>query len=196
LNYFKIINITGFLILIMVAPMSAADGSQAPQFAWWQIAGGILAIPTAIVGLIYTIHLAKKTQLESRKIQLEILEKEGKLLPGSGELPSFRELADFPKVITSRVQDFVLRFIILFLVLTGWEGIATLGSPLLAGLVFWIVNKFNSDTKLWYNILWISFMAQALSILKLIILYFLGLPLFKDILNFMGLKPSEILKRN
>ncbi len=43
---------------------------------WYEVIGGILAIPAAVLGLAYSYILIRKTRLESRKTELEIREKE------------------------------------------------------------------------------------------------------------------------
>ena len=46
---------------------------------WWQIVTGILAIPAAMLGLVYTYRLYQKTQLEIRELHLKIIERERQL---------------------------------------------------------------------------------------------------------------------
>jgi hypothetical protein len=43
---------------------------------WWQVISGILAIPAALLGLMYTYRLYQKTNIEIRERYLSILEKE------------------------------------------------------------------------------------------------------------------------
>jgi hypothetical protein len=47
-----------------------ADASQPPH--WYEQVTGVIAIPAAIVALAYSYLLIRKTQLESRKLELEI----------------------------------------------------------------------------------------------------------------------------
>ena len=49
---------------------TAAKPVAAPH--WYEQATGILAIPAAVIGCAYSYLLIKKTQLESRKLELEI----------------------------------------------------------------------------------------------------------------------------
>ena len=40
---------------------------------WWQSIAGIVAIPAALVGIVYTIVLIRKTLLETRKLESDLL---------------------------------------------------------------------------------------------------------------------------
>jgi hypothetical protein len=53
--------------------------SDSGNLPWWQVATGLLAIPTALFGLAYTYRLYQKTQLESRELRLKIIERERQL---------------------------------------------------------------------------------------------------------------------
>jgi hypothetical protein len=56
--------------------LAQASGVATP---WWQLITGILAIPAALLGLVYTYRLYQKTHLEMRRLELEIIEKERQL---------------------------------------------------------------------------------------------------------------------
>lgn len=58
--------------------LSIAEATP-PGIPWWQVVTGILAIPTALLALVYTYRLYLKTHLEMRKLALEIIEKEREL---------------------------------------------------------------------------------------------------------------------
>ena len=73
------------MVLPCLAPFNPRAISRAtlyPQFAaaetaekvhqWYEVVGGILAIPVAIFGLAYSYILLTKTRLEVRKTELEI----------------------------------------------------------------------------------------------------------------------------
>src|ERR1700726_4554496 len=62
-------------LLVLPSIAMAGDGASPPA-AWWQIATGILAIPAAILGLVYSYFQIQKTRLETRKIALEVRQTE------------------------------------------------------------------------------------------------------------------------
>ncbi|HEX4606767.1 MAG TPA: hypothetical protein VH092_01055, partial [Urbifossiella sp.] len=103
------------LLITLPDPVWAAEGtgeSRPAPAQWWQVLGGIIAVPTGLVGLVYTLMLIKKTRLEVRKTELEIKEKEGQLgaVVQSGALAE--ELVK-PIVHGERVLHIILRFILL-----------------------------------------------------------------------------------
>lgn len=69
-----IIRLLYFFILSF--PVFALAAEEAKEPSWWEEVTGIIAIPAAIIGLIYGVILIKKESLEIRKNQREIQEKE------------------------------------------------------------------------------------------------------------------------
>lgn len=57
--------------------MILADISAANETHWWQIVAGILAIPAAIVGLVFTFYSTKKLRLEIVKLERESAKSSG-----------------------------------------------------------------------------------------------------------------------
>jgi hypothetical protein len=59
--------------VLAIVPSIALAGDQATQpLVWWQVVTGVLAIPAAILGLVYSFFQIQKTRLETRKIALEL----------------------------------------------------------------------------------------------------------------------------
>lgn len=104
----------------------AVQAAAEPQ--WYEGVAGVLAIPTAVLALIGAPILIRKANLESRRTKLEILEKEQALAAarpevadaGNGSQKLF-ELVSTPLIESRRVQEIILRFILLFLALQGWN---------------------------------------------------------------------------
>jgi hypothetical protein len=59
-------------LLILPSVALAADEAIKPLPSWWQVATGILAIPAAVLGLVYSFFQIQKTRLETHKIALEL----------------------------------------------------------------------------------------------------------------------------
>ncbi|MFG6197732.1 hypothetical protein [Nonomuraea sp. JJY05] len=106
------------------------------EVAWWQVATGIIAIPVALVGLIGSWYLVRKTRLESRKLELEILEKEQALDQAKADQDPIRaaEIVAEPVFQTRRVQVLILRGILLVLVLDAWSLAQKLLVPIFRGI--------------------------------------------------------------
>src|SRR5262249_15393352 len=104
-------------ILVPQAAMAQDTGTAAQQPRWWQVVAGVLAIPAAILGIAYSYILIRKTRLEARKTELEIVEKEralNALGPSQGE--AAREIVR-PIIEGRQAQLLVLRFALLYVVL-------------------------------------------------------------------------------
>lgn len=80
------------------------------ELSWWQVGAGVLSIPATLLGLAYTWALIRKTKLESRKIQLEIVEKEAAAFPTATSSPQVSSEA----LIPSKVQRALLVIIVAF----------------------------------------------------------------------------------
>jgi hypothetical protein len=163
---------------------------------WWQVTTGIIAIPAAVVGLIYTYRLSTKTRLESRKLQLEILEKEGKSPQLQAGVIKQEDLATSRQAIAASTQDFIIRFIIFYLTLVGWDLIRGVMLPFQNASIAWLIDTYHINTSNnWFAILWLSFITQVGDFGKWFVYVLFGWPLFSDIAKSFGLRPLGFLKR-
>src|SRR5262249_53092506 len=108
---------------------------------WYQVATGIIAVPAALIALVYSIALLKKARvealkldvdrrkaaietkkmvLESQKLEMEIREKLNSAVPSSGHLEASLNAIN-TLFQTQQVGLLLLRFIILYLVLGIWR---------------------------------------------------------------------------
>lgn len=176
--------------------------------AWWQVAAGILAIPTAVLGLVYTFHLMKKSRLESRKIELEIEEKEVALqnikagtqpATGSTTEERFTELVAQPLLAGRRVQEILLKFVMLFLILLAWRivdqlfGLVRNVVGLGLGLAY---SGLGEDPPAYVEIPLIVIMTLVREIPTLafyLVLVGVGGPIFIAILRHFEIKPPRLL---
>ena len=55
------------------------DNQVVQDLKWWEVAAGALSVPVALLGFIYTIFLIRKTDFETKKLKLEVAEKEATL---------------------------------------------------------------------------------------------------------------------
>jgi len=107
--------------MIAIAVLSAAEPAKAPE--WWEVAGGIIAIPVALIGLVLTWVLIRKTHLESRKTELEIRAMEGALETRIESAASPAELASAvaaPIIEAQRTQAVLLKTVLLAIIYVGW----------------------------------------------------------------------------
>jgi hypothetical protein len=168
----------------------------AKPIPWWQVATGILAIPAAVIGLIYTYRLSTKTRLESRKLQLEILEKEGKTPELEAGVIKQEDLSKSRTAIAARTQDFIIRFIILYLTLVGWDLIRSAMLPFENASIAWLINTYHINTSNnWFAIFWLSLISQIGDFGRWLVYILLGWPLLSDIARSLGLRPVSFFRR-
>lgn len=109
-----------------LALAQASDGTK--SLHWWEAVTGILAIPAAIIAMVYSVVFIQKTRIEARKneaeirkLELEIKEKTLALTkPDEGSaavLAPISELADI-SVRSQAGNLIIIRFIFLLLIIT------------------------------------------------------------------------------
>jgi hypothetical protein len=113
--------ISTMVAVVVTAVALAAEGGSTPE-PWYKVIAGIIAMPAAVIGLAVSYRLFRKTNLESRKLELEIGEKERQLQNISGT-PAVEALRGFaqPLALSQRLSILILRFVILELTLRIWN---------------------------------------------------------------------------
>jgi hypothetical protein len=136
------------LLLVAASPALGDEPKEAPPeqpkpVHWWEILPGVLAVPVALIGLVYTWMLIVKTRAEQVKLRLEIQEKERQLAqrPDGQDLPTATPL---PTPHDPRVLLLLPRFIILFLLVQVFEIFIDLCGPegvqyYLARMAYWSI---------------------------------------------------------
>ena len=98
----------------------AAAERQAAGEAWYKVATGVIGIPVALLGLVLTFNVLRKTTLESRKLELEIQQKHLEVQAASSDQDAVRTIAA-PVVDTQRVLLLIVRFVVLELTVRLWN---------------------------------------------------------------------------
>ena len=187
----------GYILLVAVPPLAQAQGTAPPAAAgpppWYTQVAGIIAVPAALIGIVYSYALAKKTRLEVRKTELEILEKERALtlnpIPSEVALQVQQTLA--PLVAGKRMQLIVTRFVVLYLLQEAW-GFAREGYQLILKLVVGLLSLFvhidSSDGPMQVLVVGPFLILQRLpEVVSWIIFFSVGWPLFREANDFAGI---------
>lgn len=187
----------GFLVIILLLYVgnafaeTASEATKAPQ--WWEVVGGILAIPVAITGLAYSYVLIHKTRLESRKTELEIKEKETALQQLSeAEHEAALEIVQ-PIIEGRQAQYLVLRFILLWVVLRLWSLIHSAFGFLINGIMFGTQELTGIDVNnplVFIPFLIVQYLPQLVT--WFIVIGF-GWPLFRDVNTFLNIDIKSLL---
>jgi hypothetical protein len=180
--------------LLALTQVTPPSGGSDPQ--WWTVAAGIIAIPAAILGIFYTFSLMKKTRLETRKFELEVKEKEASLTAAveSSSSAELTKLVARPLIEGRRVQEIILRFVILFLVLQIWRIIERVFDAVAGGFRFAIAALADQSDVL-SLVLYIIFMAiqELPTVGYYLVLIGLGGPILIDSLRYLGITPPKML---
>jgi H+/gluconate symporter-like permease len=175
-------------------PTVQSNAGQAVQ--WWQVVSGIIAIPVALLGLIYTYYLIKKTNLESKKIQLEIAEKQNQFRDPDTKEGEKSHFVESVIIENQLVFNIILRFILLGLINTVWGFVSDGLQYLVTGFGWGIVSIFSGSTNNYDYTNVLPFIAIIGNILptigRLIIFLGLGWPLFKDVNKILGVDLKSI----
>jgi hypothetical protein len=188
-----IFRILSVLLLLLPSLVLAAEAAKEPK--WWEVVTGIIAIPAAIIGVVYSILLIKKTRVEVRKMELEIHEKEISLEKVANAESHFAQALINPLIGAKSVQLLLLRFVLLYVTLRLW-GLAADAYDLFLGSAFLGVQKLISLTVESDN-LWIMIPMLLISKLpklgELAIILGIGAPLFRDVSTTLGVDLRSII---
>jgi len=175
-------------VVLLVSDPALAQESK--PLHWWEVATGILAIPVAILGLVFSYATFVKTRLEAQKIELEIREKQKALAESGSATPEVQEVAKSlvePLVDNARVNYILLRFVLLYLILLFWDVFSKAFTFLLTGAFLAWTNLFEVPKR---NALEIVFYGatQLVQFGWILVVIFVGVPLYRDIAKYIGFK--------
>lgn len=167
-------------------------GADEKQPQWYEIIGGVLAIPATIIGLAYSYILIKKTNLESKKIELEIREKEKIIVEqGVSQSEQVKEIVK-PFVRTQLVHQIILRYIILELIVRLFSLFAGSYNFLISGITVVAYDNLLSQTNSTIFRVVITILQFLPQIGYALIFIIIGYPLFKDVNKILGIDIKAI----
>jgi hypothetical protein len=175
---------------VVAAQDTATQGTaQQPAFVppiWLQAVGGVAGTVAAVMGIWTAFLTSQKSRLEMRKLQLELLEKQGKLQPGERNYVRVSDIVSSPQLLTLVVQDFIIRFLIIYIVRFGlsiFESLFVNPIRLLSQAILSVLDVPFLYSSPIFNM----FFSVILSIGDLIIFAALAWPLLVDIGRTFGL---------
>jgi len=186
------------LVFALLVPENAfAQGAIVPAAgeAWYKVAAGIIAIPAAMLGLLVSWNMMKKTRMETRKLELEITEKQKAILTGASPAEKLEILAA-PLGHSRLALLIVVRFVLLDLTLRLWAFVPAVFSAITALItgaiygVIWLVQPEELTGNTSFVVVLAMLPAGLRSIFSLVtwaILIGFGWPLFKDTCAFLNI---------
>ena len=157
---------------------------------WYETVVGIIGIPVAVIGMIYTFFLINKVRLETRKTKLEILEKERQL--GNLEPQTHTEVQ---LVKTNEINSIILRFILLFIVLKFWFLIEKLLEWVVGGI--YLLTNDATDVEIsehWSTAIFVFFAKILPELIYWAIIISIGWPILRDINKYLNLNLKDFFK--
>jgi hypothetical protein len=194
----------GLLVLLMATAVFAqseeSGGSNAAQ-PWWKIATGVIAVPAGLLGLYYTYRLAEKTRLESKKLQRELEEQATQISEAESNKTARPESLAAPlrnRIIATRTQDFIVRYIILEVAARAWGAVMSLVAPLinLGTNIYYSSSYYRSAMRTsdseWFRYVIYTIESYITSFGYIMLFLLIGWPLLKDICASLGITPKDI----
>lgn len=180
------------LFLLAEAADTAKEG-----IPWTTVLTAIVSVPATIFTLIGSAWLIKKTRLENRKLELEIEEKEialGKVAATSSD-KAFAELVAQPLFEGRRVQEIILRSILLILMLQAWKIGGLLLTYLTPSGVFYTFYPRPSQWILTLLYLIILLIKVAPIVGYYVVLLGMGTSIVLDILRHLNIRIPNLVDR-
>jgi hypothetical protein len=161
---------------VLSIALASADSPSQPE--WWQTVNGIIGIGIAIFTLGGALFAIPKLRLESKKLKLEIREKERALADARAADDPIKaaEIVAEPTFQVRTAQDIILRAILLVMILYIWN----------------FIQVIFSD-QLGVGILDLSF-RDILIVLYWVILAAMGWPVLLDILQALSIGIPRFLQ--
>jgi hypothetical protein len=176
--------------------VASATGLGPDAEPWYKIASGIIGIPASLIALMIAYRLFRKTNLESRKLELEISEKQRQLqnIPeviGSEAIKSLATLA-----LGQRLSIVILRFVILELTLRIWDFVPTIVNYIaLAAASAAALLLVDSDSHIApFGLLAVAPIAIRLpfDVVYWFIVFGFGWPILRDACSILGIRITRL----
>jgi hypothetical protein len=181
-----------------IAQEVAAHGSD----PWYKIAAGVIAVPGAAIGLLVSWNMMRKTRLETKKLEIEIAEKQHAMSQPSSPSEKLELLAS-PLSDNRRALLIVIRYVLLDITLRLWDFVPTVvsfvGSAVVDSLILIVgpqgLNQATSSYQAYVPLMAVgpSAIRAALGIVYWLIVFGFGWPLFKDTCAFLNIPVKSLL---
>lgn len=178
---------------------SLVDAAAEETQDWKQIISWVLGLPVAFAAAMGTIYVLPKARLESRKLQLEVIEKERALgLAQVKEDPGqVAAVVAEPIFETRRAQDLILRFVLLYLLLQAWSVVSGILGAALAGAQIGLNNAVEGDASPFVvaGYLLAAAVASLPGVVRSLLFVVVGWPLLLDVAKLLRFDLPDFLHK-
>lgn len=182
---------SSFPALIVLTQVPTGEG-----LPWWTVAAGIIAVPTGLLVLVHSYVVIKKTRLETQKFELEIREKEKELAGArdEGDIVRINQLVAQPILQGRRVQEILLRAILLILALQAWRLVEIIFGAFTTSIGYGLSSiTTRSPSSDIMAALITSSIAQLPMVGYWLVFFALGGPLLVDVLRQLNISAPKLL---
>ena len=182
---------SSFPALIVLTQVPTGEG-----LPWWTVAAGIIAVPTGLLVLVHSYVVIKKTRLETQKFELEIREKEKELAGArdEGDIVRINQLVAQPILQGRRVQEILLRAILLILALQAWRLVEIIFGAFTTSIGYGLSSiTTRSPSSDIMAALITSSIAQLPMVGYWLVFFALGGPLLVDVLKQLNISAPKLL---
>jgi hypothetical protein len=182
---------SSFPALIVLTQLTTGEG-----LPWWTAAAGIIAVPTGLLVLVHSYVVIKKTRLETQKFELEIREKETELAGArdEGDIVRINQLVAQPILQGRRVQEILLRAILLILALQAWRLVEIIFGAFTTSIGYGLSSiTTRSPSSDIMAALITSSIAQLPMVGYWLVFFALGGPLLVDVLRQLNISAPKLL---
>jgi len=177
--------------ILAATPVLAAAEPRQPE--WYEVATGVMAIPAAAIGVAYSYLLIKKTRLEARKTELEIIEKERQLVQITSGPPS-----EVARIIAPTGEGriallLLLRFVALWLVLNTWGLLEDAFNLLFTGAVVGAQQLWGFSVSGW-AVLPLYAIQKLPKVGYWVVFFALAWPLFREVNAALGIDMRKFFR--
>lgn len=189
--------ILAFATASLVPDQAGAQQAIAPVAgeAWYKVATGVIAVPAALMGLVISWNMMQRSRLETRKLELEISEKQ-KQIHNSAPAEKL-ELLSTPLGDSQRALLLIIRFVLLELTLRIWNFVPQAVSYIMLAIFYLPYFIIPTDTFLQVSPTITTIAPTGISflfrIVYWIIVFGFGWPLFKDTCSFLNIPIRSLL---
>ena len=189
--------ILAFATASLVPDQAGAQQAIAPVAgeAWYKVATGVIAVPAALMGLVISWNMMQRSRLETRKLELEISEKQ-KQIHNSAPAEKL-ELLSTPLGDSQRALLLIIRFVLLELTLRIWNFVPQAVSYIMLAIFYLLYFIMPTDTFLQVSPTITTIAPTGISflfrIVYWIIVFGFGWPLFKDTCSFLNIPIRSLL---
>jgi hypothetical protein len=182
---------SSFPALMVLTQVPTGEG-----LPWWTVAAGIIAVPTGLLVLVHSYVVIKKTRLETQKFELEIREKEKELAGArdEGDIVRINQLVAQPILQGRRVQEILLRAILLILALQAWRLVEIIFGAFTTSIGYGLssITTRSPSSDIMVALI-TSSVAQLPMVGYWLVFFALGGPLLVDVLKQLNISAPKLL---